>query len=69
MGDVDWKMLYMHRVTVDTQTTAILDSILADQVNRIKKFNYIAEFGYDAKDTLLRHCQTSESAEDVLARR
>jgi F-box protein 21 len=67
--DVDWKTLFRHRQTVDSQTTAILDSILGDQVNRIKKFNTIAEFGYDAKDTLLRHCHTSETAEDVLARR
>lgn len=69
VGDVDWKTLYMHRQNVDSQTTALLDSILEDQVNRIKKFNFIAEFGYDAKDTLLRHCHTSETAEDVLARR
>jgi F-box protein 21 len=69
VGDVDWKTLYMHRQSVDSQTTALLDSILEDQVNRIKKFNFIAEFGYDAKDSLLRHCQTNETAEDVLARR
>jgi F-box protein 21 len=69
VGDVDWKMLYTHRKKVDIQTTQILDSILEDQVNRIKKFASIGEFGYDAKDTLVRHCRTSESAEDVLARR
>ena len=69
VGDVDWQTLYMHRQTVDSQTTALLDSILGDQVNRIKKFNHIAEFGYDAKDTLLGHCQTRDTAEDVLARR
>lgn len=69
VGDVDWKMLYIHRKTIDTQTTELLDSILEDQANRIKKFNSIGEFGYDAKDTLLRHCHTIETAEDVLARR
>jgi F-box protein 21 len=69
VGDVDWKTLYIHRQSVDAQTTAMLDSILEGQVNRIQKFNFIAEFGYDAKDTLLKHCRTSESAEDVLARR
>lgn len=69
VGDVDWKTLYTHRQSVDSQTTVILDSILEDQVNRIKKFNAIAEFGYDAKDTLLRHCHTGETAADALARR
>ena len=69
VGDVDWKNLYTHRSKVDLKTTDILDSILDDQVNRIRKFNEIAKFGYDAKDTLLRHCHTSETAEDVLARR
>jgi F-box protein 21 len=69
VGDVDWKTLYTHRKKIDIQITEILDSILEDQVNRIKKFNLIGELGYDAKDTLLRHCHTGEMAEDVLARR
>lgn len=69
VGDVDWKTLFIHRMKVDTKTTEILDSILEGQINRIKKFRKIAEFGYDAKDTLLRHCHASEDAEDVLARR
>jgi F-box protein 21 len=68
-ADVDWKMLYTHRMKVDFDTTSTLDSILSGQVNRIQKFRIIAEFGYDAKDTLLRHCHTNDEAEDVLARR
>jgi F-box protein 21 len=67
--DVDWKVLYSYRRRVDSQTTQLLDSILEGQVDRISKFNSIAEFGYDAKDTLLRHCHTHEDAADVLARR
>jgi F-box protein 21 len=69
VGDVDWKMLFMHRSKVDAEVTGLLDSILGEQVNRIRKFKSIGEFGYDAKDSLLRHCHTSEAAEDVLARR
>jgi F-box protein 21 len=69
VGDVDWKKLYTHRRRIDTQITDILDSILEEQVNRIQKFRSIGDFGYDAKDTLLRHCHTSGMAEDVLARR
>jgi F-box protein 21 len=69
VGDVDWKTLFTHRKKVDAEITDILDSILEGQINRIQKFKAIADFGYDAKDALLRHCHTSEDAEDVLARR
>ncbi|KAG4433175.1 hypothetical protein IFR05_011335 [Cadophora sp. M221] len=69
VGDVDWKRLYTHRRKVDIETSALLDSILERQSNRISKFKSIAEFGYDAKDTLLRHCRTDDAADDVLARR
>lgn len=69
VGDVDWRKLYTYRRRIDKETTALLDSILDGQINRISKFKSISEFGYDAKDTLLRHCRTSEDAEDVLARR
>jgi F-box protein 21 len=68
-GNVDWKTLFIHRQKVNSQTTCILDSILQGQVNRIKKFSEIIDFGYDAKDILLQHCRTNEGAEDVLARR
>ena len=69
VGDVDWKTLYMHRKRVESETASVLDSIIAGQVNRIQKFKIIADFGYDAKDILLKHCRTCETAEDVLARR
>lgn len=67
--DVDWKALYAYRRRVDAQATHLLDSILEGQVDRISKFRLISEFGYDAKDTLLRHCHTHEDAADVLARK
>jgi F-box protein 21 len=69
VGDVDWKTLYKHRKMVESETAAVLDSIIDGQVNRIQKFKMIADFGYDAKDTLLKHCRTPETADDVLARR
>ena len=69
VGDVDWKLLYKDRIQVDKQTTASLNSILEGQTNRIEKYGTIGDFGYDVKDTLLRHCLTSEAADDVLARR
>lgn len=67
--DVDWKALYIYRRGVDLQTTHLLDSILDGQVDRISKFRSIADYGYDAKDTLVHHCHTHDDAVDVLARR
>ena len=69
VGDVDWKALYTHRKVVDARTTELLNGILEGQISRIKRFDAIGKFGYDAKDTLLRHCHASEGTEDVLARR
>ena len=69
VGDVDWKTLHAYRKNVDLKTTALLDSILRGQTDRIQQFKAIADFGYDAKDTLLRHCRADEDAEDFLARR
>jgi F-box protein 21 len=69
VGDVDWKKIYFYRRDVDFQTTRALDGILAGQIERIEKFERISQFGYDAKDTLLRHCATGDGVEDVLARR
>ena len=69
VADADWKKIYFYRHGVDVQTTKTLDSILASQIRRIEKFERISQFGYDAKDTLLRHCATDEAIEDVLARR
>jgi F-box protein 21 len=69
VGDVDWKKIYLYRRDVDFQTTQALDGILAGQIERIEKFEGISQFGYDAKDTLLRHCATGDEVVDVLARR
>lgn len=69
VNDVDWRKLYVHRMRTDEEITRILDDILRAQVGRIGRFARIEQFGYDAKDTLLRHCRTGEEAEDVLARR
>ncbi|KAK2628890.1 hypothetical protein QTJ16_001993 [Diplocarpon rosae] len=69
LNDVDWKLLYINRRKVDIETTSSLDSILERQTNRLSMFQSIADHGYDAKDTLLRHCHTDDAVEDVLARR
>lgn len=53
----------------DAEVTHLLDGIIGGQIDRIRKFGWISELGYDAKDTLLRYCRTEDSAEDVLARR
>jgi len=68
-GDVEWKKLYIHRKQIDIRTSELLDSILSQQIGRIEKAKDISEFGYDAKDTLLRNCQAEMHRDDVLARR
>ncbi|KAJ5114583.1 hypothetical protein NUU61_000342 [Penicillium alfredii] len=67
VSSVDWKALFVLRYRVDLSITRLLDSILASQTGRIEKFRAVIDFGYDAKDTLLRHCRV-ESGEDHLAR-
>lgn len=69
VGDVDWQTIFVHRRKIDRETTRTLNSIIGGQTNRIQKFKAIADFGYDAKDSLLYHCHADEATEDVLARR
>ena len=66
---VDWKDLYKTRFLIDVTTTILLNSILASQTGRIEKVRRIIGFGYDAKDTLLRHTDADSSKPDYLARR
>ena len=66
---VDWKKVFADRYITDRKTSLILDSIIASQSGRIEKAEAITDFGYDAKDTLLRHMRVSDEADDVLARR
>lgn len=66
---VDWKDVYKGRRLIDTTVTENLESILASQTSRIEKFHRIVSFGYDAKDTLLRHAAVGSEHEDYLARR
>ncbi|KAI9827638.1 MAG: hypothetical protein M1819_006927 [Sarea resinae] len=66
---VNWKQLYIYRFRVDRSTTTELNSLLTSQTGRIEKIQTIADHGYDAKDTLLRHTRCDCNSEDVLARR
>ena len=65
----DWKSLFSDRYSIDRSTSRDIDAILATQRNRIEKAENIMAHGYDAKDTLLRHRNVGDYAEDVLARR
>ncbi|KAI9773438.1 MAG: hypothetical protein M1840_007654 [Geoglossum simile] len=69
VGLVDWKQLYICRCVVDRKAAGLLNSILESQTGRIGKTQQIVDLGYDAKDTLLRHCHAGGETEDVLARR
>jgi F-box protein 21 len=66
---VAWKDLYKTRRRVDRTTTGLLNSVLASQTGRIQKAHRIVGFGYDVKDTLLRHAAADSDEPDYLARR
>jgi F-box protein 21 len=69
LSDVDWRALYMTKHTIERRTKELLNHIVTSQQERIRRINDIAEFGYDAKETLLKECACPDDAEDVLARR
>lgn len=69
VAKVDWKKLFSERSSVDRMTDREVDSILETQRGRIRKTERIVAYGYDAKDTLLRHLSVGDEADDVLARR
>lgn len=69
LSDVNWRALFLSRVKIDQRTKELLNHIVETQQERIRCINEIADFGYDAKDTLLRECACPDDAEDVLARR
>jgi F-box protein 21 len=69
LSDVDWRALYIEKSKIGKRTKALLDHVVSTQHLRIKCINEIAEYGYDAKEALLREFTCSDDAEDVLARR
>ncbi|KAF5003396.1 hypothetical protein FDECE_10053 [Fusarium decemcellulare] len=64
-----WKDLFIVRKCRNAQLDRLLDEILATRVGRVRRFEKVCNFGYDAKDFLLEQCNTANSADDVLARR
>jgi F-box protein 21 len=69
LSSVDWRNLYIERVEIEKNTRRLLNKVLEGQQHRFKHINDIAEFGYDAKETLLKELACPDDAEDVLARR
>lgn len=69
LSSVDWKALFITRTQIAENTKALLNIIIATQHGRIQCINEIADYGYDAKETLLKECACPDDAEDVLARR
>ncbi len=69
LSDVDWRALYVSRLGIEKRTIFLLQRVVAAQHERIQSINEIADFGYDAKETLLRECACPDDVEDVLARR
>ncbi|KAL8683068.1 MAG: hypothetical protein Q9186_000978 [Xanthomendoza sp. 1 TL-2023] len=68
-AEVDWKQIFQQRHLADIAISRDLEDILSSQTGRIKRSERIIAHGYDAKDTLLRHLNVPDDAEDVLARR
>ncbi|KAL9034881.1 MAG: hypothetical protein Q9180_005163 [Flavoplaca navasiana] len=66
---VNWKRLFQIRHLGDRKISQRLENILSSQTGRIEQSENILEYGYNAKDTLLRHLNVRDDAEDVLARR
>lgn len=69
LSDIDWRSLYMEKVKTEKRTRELLDHVVSTQHERLRCINEIADFGYDAKEMLLRECTCPDGAEDVLARR
>ena len=69
VSKVDWKKIFTQRHGIARSISRNIDSILSSQSGRIEKAEKIMGHGYDAKDTLLRHLNVGDDAEDVLARR
>lgn len=65
----DWNTLFVLRYNQNKQISRLLNGIIRTKVGRLKRFEWITKFGYDAKDFLLEHCDADDSFEDVLARR
>jgi F-box protein 21 len=67
--DVDWKALFVLRLSRNRQAAQYLDSIVNSRIDRLKKIEQICLFGYDVKDFLVQQCRVGDDAEDALARR
>ncbi|KAK5995754.1 hypothetical protein PT974_04172 [Cladobotryum mycophilum] len=65
----DWKRLFILRISRNERIATLLNDIISTKVGRIKRFEQIAQLGYDAKDFLLEQCQTDPSLDDGLATR
>lgn len=65
----DWKDTYVQRRKIDRSVNQQINSILSSQAGRIEKSAAIVDFGYHAKDELVRNTNIHDDAEDVLARR
>jgi F-box protein 21 len=69
LSDIDWRGLFITKYGIERHTRELLDHVIATQHERIRCINEIAEYGYDAKETLLKECACPDDADDVLARR
>ena len=69
LSNVNWRALYAGKRRIERETRRLLDHVIETQHERIRCINLIADFGYDAKEALLREYTCPDDVEDVLARR
>ncbi|KAF4305814.1 F-box domain cyclin-like protein [Botryosphaeria dothidea] len=69
IADVPWRRMFLDRKKLDNEVDRRMNLIIATQQNRANHIEWIAERGYDVKSVLLKHKNSSEESEDVLARR
>ncbi|ORY15905.1 Hemimethylated DNA-binding protein YccV like-domain-containing protein [Clohesyomyces aquaticus] len=69
LSNVDWRRLFALRIGIEKKTLRLLNKVLESQQGRIRYINEIADFGDDARETLLDQYKCPDDTEDVLARR
>lgn len=68
-SNVHWKDLFTLRRKQNFDISADFDAVIHTKVDRFKRYAQIGQYGYDAKDFLLRQCDVDGSVDDGLARK
>ena len=64
----NWRNLFIERKKIDRKLQETLSEIIDSRAGRLRKSAFLVQYGYDAKDFLLRQLDEMSSTEDHLAR-